>query len=100
MTKAFWDGAIAFWQVLKPWIIGKTAFDLGIGFITFTGYLSILDYFKDYIDESIAGLPADVLAVATLGGFMDGFSWVLAAITTRMTLAAFPRIGLLTNPLQ
>jgi hypothetical protein len=84
-----------FFIALMPWIFGKAAFDLGIGVLSFGGYVLILGLFTDYIDSSVSGLPADVLAIATLSGVMEGLSWVIAAVTTRMTIAAFPRLGVL-----
>jgi hypothetical protein len=80
---------------LIPWAFGKAAFDLGIGVVSFAGYVTLLGFFTDYIDSSLSGLPSDILAIATLSGTIEGMSWVIAAVTTRMTIAAFPRLGVL-----
>lgn len=80
---------------IVPYLLGKALFDLGFGIAAFVGWTVIIGAGMDLIDAQLAGMPADVAAVIALSGAGQGFQWVLSAITTRATIAAFPRLSFL-----
>ena len=84
-------------SALLPWVISKTVIQLGIGIISFAGWVAIINIGKGWLTSAIAGVPADAMAVITLSGAGDGIAWVLAAITTRVTIQSLPRLGLLPS---
>lgn len=66
--------------------VGQVLISLGIGYVTFTGLDTSLDWVKGQIVTGVGGLPAQ--AVAVLGAARVGtvLAIVLSAITARMLL--------------
>jgi hypothetical protein len=90
-----WSGLASVLKVVGLWMLGQTAAKFGLGVLSFVGWIAILNQGKEYINMALAGLPADVMAIITMSGAGEGMTWVIAAITTRATIAAFPKLGVL-----
>lgn len=67
-------------------LVGKVLISLGIGYVTYTGLDTSLDWIKSQIALSVGGLPAQTVSVLGAAQVGSALSVVLSAIAARMLL--------------
>jgi len=86
--------------LLLNWLAGltvaKTVLSLGIGLLTFGGYLLAVDQLRDLALSTYGGLPVAILAYADIAGVPLGMGYVVAAVVMRAAFDFMPRIGALS----
>ena len=77
-------------------LVVKVLTALGIGFVTYTGADFILTEGKNYILANYNSMPAEMLAILTKAGFLQGlnilFAAWAAAIAVKVTMGAFTKL--------
>ena len=66
---------------------------LGLGMVTFAGLDIVFSQLRDFCISSWQNMPADVLAIASLGGYGEAIGIMLGAIGARLSFAALSHIG-------
>lgn len=66
---------------------------LGIGWVSFNGITELASQVKDQVMTAWGGLPAEVLAIATIAGFGTAFGVILSAVTYKAALSAMSWLG-------
>jgi hypothetical protein len=67
-------------------LVGKVLISLGIGYVTFQGIDTSMSWLKQQIAAQWAGLPADILQVASTLKLGVGVSIILSAFAARLVL--------------
>lgn len=67
-------------------IVGRILISLGIGFAVYSGISTTLDYVKSTITSNLSGLPADVVAIASVTQIDTAVSIIFSAIVVRLTI--------------
>jgi len=80
---ALWGGLI---QVAGT-LVGRVLLSVGIGYVTFTGVDTSLDWAKAQFLSGLAGMPASSLALAGIMKVGVCVSMLLSAVVARITLA-------------
>lgn len=75
--------------------VKKGAASLGLGVISYAGWMQVSTYIHDAITGMWAGLAADTYAILALGGFVDAVGVWLGAITAAVAVLTFKRLGML-----
>jgi hypothetical protein len=75
---------------------GRVLTALGIGVVTYAAQKAVVDTLIASLRSSFVGLPADVLQIAQLAGFIDCFEILIAAILARVALDTMPKLGVLS----
>jgi hypothetical protein len=65
---------------------GSAMISLGVGFVTFTGFTKLLDYFKDFVEKTFDGLPVMILQGAGMLKIDIAISIMFSAISIRLLL--------------
>lgn len=76
-------------------LIAKIVLSLGLGLLTFAGYLEVMDYLESQVVSAWGGIPAAALAYLTIAGFTDALGIILAALSIRAAITFAPRLGLI-----
>ncbi len=66
---------------------------LGIGWVSYEGISNTFSYLKDSFIDSWGGIPADIASFLALGGFGTAFSVIFGAMTYRVAIKAFSKLG-------
>jgi len=66
---------------------------LGLGMVTFAGLDIVFSQLRDLVITNWNNIPADVLAIASLGGYGDAVGIILGAIGARISYASLSHIG-------
>jgi len=66
---------------------------LGIGWVSFNGITELASQVKDQVMTAWGGLPAEVLAIATMAGFGVAFGVILSAVTYKASLSVMAWLG-------
>jgi hypothetical protein len=67
-------------------IVGRILISLGIGFVTYQGIDTTLDYVKDTITSNLQGLPADIVGIASICQIDTAVSIIFSAIAVRFVI--------------
>ena len=67
-------------------LVGRVLLSLGIGYVTYTGLDSSLDWIKSQIASAFGGVPSQAMSVMSACGAGTAVSIVLGAIAARMFL--------------
>lgn len=78
-------------------VAAKVLLGLGFGFITSSGMVSVVSSLTSNVNGLINGLPADILQLLNLGGFVQGIGYLLAAFATRAAFASLPQLSKLPS---
>jgi hypothetical protein len=81
MTLAAWLLSLA-----GPMLI-QALIGLGVGVVTVTGLSLAVNQAVTWMTTSVASLPSDMANVLALAGVFQGLSWIVGAITARVTMA-------------
>lgn len=71
---------------LSIYAAGRIITALGFGFLVYTGVTELQDQFYNAINSNLGALPASILKIATLYGFVEYAKIILAAVTIRLSL--------------
>ena len=66
---------------------------LGIGWVSFNGITEFASQLKDQVMTAWGGLPAEILAIATMGGIGTAMGLVLSAVVYKAAMSAFSWLG-------
>jgi hypothetical protein len=79
---------------LAAWLMGligplviQALLALGVGVLTVVGFDAAFGQLTGWITTSISGLPADMTNILAMGGVFQGVSYILGAVSARVTLA-------------
>jgi branched-subunit amino acid ABC-type transport system permease component len=67
-------------------LVGKVLISIGFGYVAYTGLSTSLDWIKDQIAGSMAGLPAQSMAVLSALNAGEGISILISAFGVRLLL--------------
>lgn len=67
-------------------IVARVLVALGISFVSFVGFTAAIDYLKDLINSSLAGMPADIVAILALCKVGLCISIYAAALTANLVM--------------
>lgn len=65
---------------------------LGVGIVTFTGFLYLLDQLKNEVLAAWHSLPVDVVSLLQMGGFVTGLSILFGAYAFRAAMLAMGKL--------
>lgn len=77
-------------------LVKKVLVSLGIGIISYAAISTIIGVIKSMIAAQFGAIAADYAALAGLFGFYDAIGFILAGITTRLSLQPLKRWGILS----
>lgn len=66
---------------------------LGIGWVSFNGITEFASQLKDQVMTAWGGLPAEILAIATMAGIGTAMGLVLAAVVYKAAMSSFSWLG-------
>lgn len=61
------------------WTIAKVFAALGLGFISFAGFLGVVNYLADEFVHRWTGMPADTLNLLLIAGFGEAAGYIFGA---------------------
>lgn len=67
-------------------IVARAITALGIGFVAYAGVDLVLEQAKSLVKSNLSGMPAEMLALASMMGLGTALTIVFAAYATRFTL--------------
>lgn len=77
-------------QAGLAWAIGRLIFTIlkviGVGYITYTGIDTLLSMAQSYINSTIGGVPANVVAIANTMNVFAAINMLISAVSIRYTL--------------
>lgn len=79
---------LAIGTVIVPFVV-RLLKAFGIGAVTYTGLTYATDFFADYIQDNLQGLPADALAILGLTQVDVAINMIISAIIARAVLNGF-----------
>lgn len=65
----------------------------GLSIVTYGGYLVALSKFKEYVQNSLNNMPADMFALLQIGGFIEGIGYLLGAFTFWVGMKATSKLA-------
>lgn len=66
---------------------------LGIGWVSFNGITEFASQLKDQVITAWGGLPAEILAIATMAGIGTAMGLVLSAVVYKAAMSSFSWLG-------
>lgn len=66
---------------------------LGIGWVSFNGITEFASQLKDQVMTAWGGLPAEILAIATMAGIGTAMGLVLSAVVYKAAMSSFSWLG-------
>lgn len=66
---------------------------LGIGWVSFNGITEFASQLKDQVMTAWGGLPAEILAIATMAGIGTAMGIVLSAVVYKAAISSFSWLG-------
>lgn len=75
-------------------LAGRVLIALGVGFVTYTGLSTSLDFFKNQAVQSLAGLPVEMISLIAFMGVGEAISIIVSALAIKMTLAGLTGGGI------
>lgn len=78
-------------------VVVKLVTALGVGYVTYVGFSSLIDMVQGYIDSNLGGLPANVFQVINIVNVPAAINLILSAYAARYTLFTLSK-RLVFNP--
>lgn len=66
---------------------------LGIGWVSFNGITEFASQLKEQVMTAWGGLPAEILAIATMAGIGTAMGLVLSAVVYKAAMSSFSWLG-------
>ena len=79
-------------QRLLTYLVTKLIVALGMSFVTYTGFKVGLDYLKDYLVNSVQGIPADTFAILIMAGFGHAAGLIFGAFAFNAALLSISKL--------
>ena len=79
-------------QRLLTYLVTKLIVALGMSFVTYTGFKVSLDYLKDYLIETVQGIPADTFAILIMAGFGHAVGIIFGAFAFNAAMSSISKL--------
>jgi hypothetical protein len=90
------QGLFSLFIALSSSLPSRVLSALGIGWLTYTGLSAVLANLISATFTRWNAIPASIYQLLSLAGFTDAVGIITAAMVTRVTIAALPRLGKLS----
>ena len=64
---------------------------LGVGYVTYVGASSILDFAVSSITSNFSGVTSDMMQFIQMSGFIEAFAIILGGVSARLLLMSMTR---------
>lgn len=83
---SFWGNLAIFISFIAPGLLSAVLKLLGIGLVTFVGFLGTITFLKNFLLDRYSGIPTDLLQILSLMKVDVGMSLLFAAMSIAMTI--------------
>jgi len=92
LLAGLWAKISTFVLFLLPWLIEKAIKVIGVGFVSYYGFTTMLDSLKAHIFTNFDSLPTDLFAILVLARVDDAIAVYFAAFAIIFTHAVTSKL--------
>lgn len=86
------------WLMLAVWPLARHVLvSLGIGWVTYEGLGVLMSGLQNSVLQAWGNVSGEILSILTLSGFAEALGITLGALSARVALMSFARLGRVTQ---